>query len=148
MMNKLLLFLSFVFLFSCERKPPYHYVIKNESGVDIVFIPYENDQPIVAKKVMLKNNRFIDKRFIASAGHERLTMDEVLFDHYNEATHIEIVFNNQKKVLYEGCHIDFQNCLNNPRSIFYYKFNDDYNSIYTVTAEDYQNAVDCNGNCY
>lgn len=148
MMNKLLLFFSFVFLLSCERKPPYHYVIKNESGVDIEFIPYENSQPLVTKKVVLKNNSFIEKRLVPMAGSDVLLMNAVLFHHSINLTHIEIVFNNQKKVLYEDCYINHQNCFNNPRSIFYHEYNGKHNSVYTVTAEDYQNAVDCNGNCY
>ncbi|MBC7475127.1 MAG: hypothetical protein H7263_12605 [Candidatus Sericytochromatia bacterium] len=61
-------------------------------------------------------------------------------------THLEFVFNNSKRMIYEECSVT-SNCNFLPRNIFRPEFNNEQTEIYTITTEDYQNAVDCGGNC-
>ncbi|RTY65577.1 hypothetical protein EKL97_14235 [Flavobacterium sp. LS1P28] len=64
----------------------------------------------------------------------------------NNLTHIEITFNNTKKVIYQECTATNQ-CFNQARNIFNPMFRDERTEVYTITPEDYQNAQDCGGNC-
>ncbi|WP_039965515.1 hypothetical protein [Bergeyella zoohelcum] len=146
MMNKLLLFLSLVLLLSCERKS-YHYIIKNESGVDIEFIPYVDNVPNVQRKVTLLNNDKIDKTFVTVHLNDVYRLTHAIFGKVG-LSHVEIVFNNQKKIIYKNCIGTIVTCNENPKNVFHDDFFEKYNITYTVTVEDYQNAVDCNGNCY
>lgn len=34
------------------------------------------------------------------------------------------------------------------RNIFNYDYNNETTETYTITIDDYQNAIDCNGNCF
>jgi hypothetical protein len=61
-------------------------------------------------------------------------------------THLEITFNNSKKIIYEECAIN-SNCNTLPKNIFRAEFSSEQTEVYTITPEDYQNAVDCGGNC-
>lgn len=56
--------------------------------------------------------------------------------------HLEIVFKNSKKVIYEGSSENF-NCDSQPRNIVYGSFSNEQTEIYTITPEHYQNVIDC-----
>lgn len=58
-----------------------------------------------------------------------------------------ITFNNQKKSHYKSCSETYD-CNADPRNIFSHLNNGVGTEVYTVTPDDYQNAGNCNGNCY
>ncbi len=154
----LLLLTTMTFLVRCGSDTwveprTYNYTLTNKSGVNVTFIPYYNDSIDLDRKVVLENNKSLNKKetFIDPIGG--LAMVDLILDDkgkpYKSAlTDIEVVFNNKKKVLYKNCTTTYYNCNSNPRSIFHSEFNSDVTETYEVTAEDYQNAVDCGGNCY
>jgi hypothetical protein len=59
-------------------------------------------------------------------------------------THLEITFDNSKKTVYLEC---TNSICSNVKNVFHYENNDDLTEAYTITPEDYQNAIDCGGNC-
>lgn len=129
-----------------------NYTIDNKSGVTVTFIPYINDNIDLGRKVVLENNKSLNRKETFIEPNGGLGMTDVLFDYKTNPytgiiTHVEVVFGNNKKVVYKACSPTY-NCNSNPRSIFHSEFNSDVTETYVVTAEDYQNAVDCGGNCH
>lgn len=55
--------------------------------------------------------------------------------------HLEIVFKNSKKVIYEG-YSEIFNCDSQPRNIVHGSFSNEQTEIYTITPEQYQNVID------
>lgn len=126
----------------------YDYTIENQSGKQITFIPYSDGNILLDKKVILDNNKTLKKTYKEISFNSGLSMVDVIFnENISNLSHIEIVFENQKKVIYQQCSISY-NCYENPRNIFNPAYYDEEKETYTITPEDYQNATDCNGNCY
>ncbi len=156
-MKTLLLLTTMTFLVKCGTDSfvdprTDDYTVANKSGVTVTFIPYINDNIDLGRKVVLENNKSLNKKETFIDPNGGLGMTDVIFDYKANPytgilTHVEVVFGNNKKVLYKACSPTY-NCNSNPRSIFNSEFNSDGTETYTVTAEDYQNAVDCGGNCY
>ena len=129
-----------------ERK--YHYKIVNKSGYQLKLVPYVEGQVEHENSIILENNQFIEKKQTSFAGGFGLTMMNFFNKTYvGNITHLEIIFDNQKKIIYEECNPN-NNCNAQPRNIFNSLYNNELTETYTITPEDYQNAVDCGGNCY
>lgn len=132
-----------------KEKITYDYTITNNSGVIIEIIPYDRaGNKDLSKKITLLNGKSLNKQAIFNKDtSERLTMPGLIYPSF--LTKIEIVFNSTKKINYsDDCIYNngvSTNC--NTRNIFLLEYSDDKNEIYTITPEDYQNAVDCGGNC-
>nr|WP_315252122.1 hypothetical protein [uncultured Flavobacterium sp.] len=150
---KNLLFIFIVLLFSkCteqgeDRK--YNYTVTNNSGAVIEMIPYFSGVKDMNNKVIIKNGEKFNKTYTDRPPYKGgLVMDAVPFygSNQNNLTHIEITFNNSKKIIYQGC-TETNQCFNQSRNIFNPVFSDERTETYIITPEDYQNAVDCGGNC-
>lgn len=150
-MKKLILLFTFIVM-ACgpestlEKK--YDYSIINTSGVTVQIIPYTWDVKQVTDQVTLENNQIFNKKETVYAPYTGgLWMPSLFIEKaLGRVTHVEIVFNNSKKVIYTSC-LETFNCNIQPRNIFNTDFNDELIEVYTITAEDFQNAEDCGGNC-
>ena len=128
----------------------YNYRISNNSGVVIEMMPFYNGVKDISNKVIVKNLADIKYQFTDTppdGGGPRmeyiaLTSSKI----QNNLTHIEVFFDNKKKVIYQECTATNQ-CFNQPRNIFNPVFSAEQTEVYTITPEDYQNAQDCGGNC-
>lgn len=150
-MKKLMIFVLFGLL-SCwpesSEEKHYDYSVVNNSGVTVEIIPYMDGNQKINNKVILQNNQIYNKKYTDHAPYGGFSMGSVFVLNTGSAlTHLEFVFNNSKKVIYEGCSETF-NCNSQPRNIFNGSFNGELTEVYTITPEDYQNAIDCGGNCY
>jgi hypothetical protein len=156
-MKKLLLFIILAISFTgCWPWPEggeikkYNYTVINNSGVTVEVIPYYNDVKDLSNKVIIINSDKINFKYTSSPPSQGfLRMSEVPFSglptKFN-LTGIEITFNNSKKIIYQEC-TGTNQCFNQPRNIFNPIFSDEQTETYIITPEDYQNAVDCGGNC-
>nr|WP_314490426.1 hypothetical protein [uncultured Chryseobacterium sp.] len=127
----------------------YTYNILNASGKNVKLIPYVNGNKEVENSITLQNNQTFTKKYVYTPpGAAGFTMTG-LFNKtaIGSITHVEVVFDNSKKVIYQGC-TESNQCFNQPRNIFNPIYNDEQVETYTITSEDNQNAVSCNGNCY
>ena len=151
MRNFLLLFILSTILCSCPdmgESKYYDYIIENKSSKQITFIPYSDGNILLDKKVLLDNNKTLNKTYKDKPLYKGFSMADVIFSNrINNLSHIEIVFDNNRKIIYKQCTLEF-NCNENPRNIFNTANNDEEKETYTINIEDYQNAIDCNGNCY
>jgi hypothetical protein len=151
-MRKIFLISIFYILFGCtEEGKTYYYTITNNSGVNVEIIPYtQQGDLILGKKTTLLNGQSINKKdFDGTPGGgspnivRAIPSDESL-------TKVEFVFNNMKKNIYQKCGISINGIVgdcNNIRNIFREEYNNEQTEVYTITPEDYQNAIDCGGNC-
>ena len=128
----------------------YDYTVANNSGVTIEIIPYYSGIKDITNKVIINNTDKINFKHTDRppyGGSPR--MSGVPFSgsptKFN-LTHIEITFNNSKKIIYQDC-TETNQCSNQPRNIFNQIFSDEQTENYSITPEDYKNAVDCGGNC-
>jgi hypothetical protein len=150
-MKKLIIFGLFGLL-SCgpesSEEKHYDYSVVNNSGVTVEIIPYVNGMKEVNNKVTLQNGEIFNKKYTDHAPYSGgLSMRNIFISNtIGLFTHFEFVFKNSKKVIYEECSEIF-NCNSQSRNIFNASFNDEQTEIYTITPDDYQNAVDCGGNC-
>ena len=152
---KTILLLSFAFLIMrCgtdqgENKN-FDYTIKNESGMKIELVPYYNGQISYINKLILNQNEIINlKKEVSPPYNDGLLMSSFFINTPSSGnlTHVEVVFNNTKKIIYQEC-TETNPCFNQTRNIFNPIYNDEQIETYTITSEDFQNATDCNGNCY
>jgi hypothetical protein len=132
-----------------DRK--YNYTVTNNSGAVIEMIPYYSGTKDITNKVILNkadkiNKTFTDKPPYGGAFRMQYTPFFGSSSIQNNLTHIEITFNNLKKIVYQDC-IEANQCFNQPRNIFNLMFSDERTEVYTITPEDYQNATDCGGDC-
>jgi hypothetical protein len=148
---KNLLFIFMVLLFSrCteqgeDRK--YNYTVTNNSGAVIEMIPYFTGVKDINYKVTINNGEKFNKTYTDRPPYKGLLMFAIPFyGSKSDLTHIEITFNNSKKIIYKGC-TETNQCFNQSRNIFNPVFSDERTETYIITPEDYQNAVDCGGNC-
>lgn len=128
----------------------YNYTIKNNSSHKVELVPYFNNQADYSAKVTISNNESFNlKKDDDPPYYGSLSMYNIFIKPtaLQNLTQVEIVFDNTKKVIYEDCR---QNggCESKPKNIFNPIYSDELIETYTITAEDYQNATDCGGNCY
>lgn len=123
----------------------YKYSIENKSGTHIEIIPYISNEKKIEQKKVIPNGGSLQKTLESPPPYtSALTMRHLITDSY-DLTGIEIIFDNNKKIIYEVC----PNLVcSNERNIFDIEYGNDEIEVYTITPEDYQNATDCNGNCY
>jgi hypothetical protein len=149
--------LIFVALFySCTDQgevKKYDYTIINNSGVTVDIIPYdeENDINIQNKRTLLDGEKINKKLDVYPPYNDNLSLSGVLWGDliYSRVPKAEIVFNNNKKVIYLNCtfsDLGITDCLE-PRSIFNPINNSGVIQVYTITPEDYENAIPCDGDC-
>ena len=101
-MKKLLLLIPIsIILCSCPdmgESKYYDYTIENKSGKQITFIPYSDGNILLDKKVILDNNKTLNKSYKEVSFNSGLSMTDVIFNKsISNLSHIEIVFENQKK---------------------------------------------------
>lgn len=146
-----LILISFV-LCSCPDNGSgieFFYKIENKSPVVVELIPYYNGTINFENKILLgvDGEKVLHK--ISTDHLDGFTMPSFFLGASpfpGALTHIEIVFNNSKKTLYEAC--SETNPCSQPQNIFNPIYSDTPVETYTITQEDYQNATDCGGNCY
>ncbi len=148
---KNLLFIFIILLLSrCTEQGEvrnYNYTITNNSGVMVEMIPYFSGVKDGNYKVIINNGEKFNKTYTDRPPYKGLLMFAIPFyGSKSNLTHIEITFNNSKKIIYQGC-TETNQCFNQPRNIFNPIFSDEQTETYIITPEDYQNAVDCGGNC-
>lgn len=149
---KKLLIIVFFGLLSCgpesSEEKHYDYSVVNNSGVTVEIIPYVNGVKEVNNKVTIQNGASFNKKYTDYAPYGGTLSMRNLFksNTVGLTTHLEITFNNSKKIIYEECSLT-SNCNSLPRNVFRPEFNDERTEVYIITTEDYQNAVDCGGNC-
>ncbi len=124
----------------------YDYSIVNSSHKTVTMFLYKNDLRDISSKVTLQHGEKLQKRFEASKPASGLSMWALFNSETSGFTSdIEIIFDNNKKIIYHTC-TDY--VCNNPRNIFDNTHNDQLVEVYTIVDEDYQNATDCGGSCY
>lgn len=124
------------FCLGCETESSSLYTIKNESGKHIKIKVYDNGpNKEFIHEIILENNQSISKEFTDYAGNP--SQFYYIFEDNTSLTmgSIAIIYNNSKINEF-----DF-NIVNERNPI---RFTSD---IFIFTEEDYQNAIDCNGNC-
>ncbi|SFM51959.1 hypothetical protein SAMN05444143_101378 [Flavobacterium succinicans] len=129
-------------------KITYDYSILNTSGKKIVLIPYIGGVKEVQNAITLQQNEKFNKKYIYyPPGAKGYNMSNLFSKTaIGSLTHVEIIFDDIKKVIYQECTTTNQ-CFNQARNIFNPVFSDEQTEVYTITPEDYQNAQDCGGNC-
>lgn len=154
-MKKIISFLIILISFiGCvtEEGNTYYYTIQNNSGVTVEIIPYSQQGDLLPnKKTVLLNGQSISKKDFSGTpgGGSPNIAAAIPSDGY--LTKVEFVFNNIKKKTYQRCGFSINGVVgdcNETRNIFREEYNNEETEIYTFTPDDYQNAIDCNGNCY
>lgn len=146
-----LLFFTIIGCTDCDHcdDPPinYKYSIENKSGTKVEIIPYIFDAsgvsaPDVANKITIENLQSFLKEYNDGAPYHGFSFVNVF-----NSSKVDIVFNNSKKVTYESCGNSTNPCAD-VRNIFHPANNDEKTETYILSIDDFQNAIDCNGNCY
>ncbi len=147
-MKKLLLLISASFILcGCPDEGDsieYKYSIVNNSGKTIEIIPLFSNVKELNKKIIIENGNKLEKKIISGAPYNSDLSLEKIISENSHLTGVEIVFNNEKKIVYLICP---NSICNNKKNIFDIFNNDEHTETYTITPEDYQNALDCGGNC-
>ncbi len=153
-MKSLSLLSFFILIISCGtdqgESKHYNYTIKNSSNQKVELVPYINGQVDYSAKVSIDINKDFNLQKDDFPPYQGgLVMYGIFLDpkKLGTLTQVEIVFNNNKKIIYDDCKQN-GNCTSQPRNIFNPIYSDELNETYTITAEDYQNATSCGGNCY
>jgi len=123
----------------------YNYTIENKSNQKVDIIPFINGQVDYSAKVSIDiNNSFNLQKDDYPPYQGGLVMYGIFLDPktLGTLTQVEIVFNNNKKIIYNDCKQN-GNCSSQPRNIFNPIYSNELNENYTITPEDYQNAIDC-----
>ncbi|MBB1193021.1 hypothetical protein DNC80_04975 [Flavobacterium sp. SOK18b] len=150
-MKKLLMLISAIIIISgCEPGSviDYDYTIVNDSGKKVVLIPYIGGVKEVQNAITLQQNEKFNKKYIYyPPGAKGYNMSNLFSKTtIGSLTHVEIIFDGIKKVIYQECTATNQ-CFNQARNIFNPVFSAEQTEVYTITPEDFQNAQDCGGNC-
>jgi hypothetical protein len=153
MKNLLFIFIILVFSKCTEQGEDrkYNYTVTNNSGAMIEMIPYYGGTKDITNKVTINisdeiNKTYTDRPPYGGAFRMQYAPFFGSSSIQNDLTHIEITFNNSRKLIYQEC-TETNQCFNQSRNIFNPIFSDERTETYTITPEDYQNAVDCGGNC-
>lgn len=122
-------------------------VVNNSSyTIEIVsYIPPNNTEQYQTRLNFLPGIMYSRKFKGNKSNYDSFNFEYYLTDGIFGVNTVDIIFNNTKKVTYQNCTVP-GNCLN-PRNIFN-PFDDGLDhEIYVITNEDYDNAIDCGGNC-
>lgn len=153
-MKKILLFSLFIFLTNCgtcdhcdDSPVQYEYTIKNISGVKIEIIPHKInssgiDEILLSKRITIEDSKSYTEKYSDGAPYDGYSFRDLL----KNPSRIDIIFNDSKKIIFEEC--AYNGSCSDPRNIFNYDYNNETTETYTITIDDYQNAIDCNGNCF
>lgn len=161
-MKKLLILLPICFILqACPDMGDsidYDYTIVNNSGKTITMIPYVNGVIDTQNVINLPQGGKLNKKYTykppGAAGYSMsqffiANSDYVAFSFNNEKINIFSVYSGQCTTCPNIPNSSFPIIYNeNTRNLFNQSFNDEQVETYTITAEDYQNASNCGGNCY
>ncbi|OUD36946.1 hypothetical protein [Flavobacterium sp. FPG59] len=157
-MKKLLMLISAIIIISgCEPGSviDYDYTIVNDSGKTVILIPFLNGEKDFKNAITLNQGEKINKKYRytppGGAGYSMVNLlksDYIAFVYNTEKINIFSIYSEQCTT----CPSISNNAISikyteNNRNPFNSKFNDEETEVYTITAEDYQNAQDCGGNC-
>lgn len=148
-MKKLLLILIIPCFLGCgtDQGPAkmYNYSIVNNSSYSIEIIPY-NIQGIkeIQRKIIIPIGGVFNKIHKNSPPYFGFNFESLITLNAIYASKVEFIFNNSKKIIYEKCP---NGLCSNSRNIFDFSNNIGQVQVYTITNEDYENAIDCGGNC-
>ncbi|WP_430614436.1 hypothetical protein [Flavobacterium sp. JP2137] len=160
--NIVFIFFTTTLLMSCEGDPiNYQYIVENQSGVPIQLKLYTlsaDGQVSLIRYINLDNGQTIEKR--AKRYRPSSEYDFVEFFRQDEGSPnaMEVIYNNQKKTVFflqrytsvvkNTCEDDFgREVPCDPRNLLNTFIYSNINEHYIFTAEDYQQADDCKGNC-
>lgn len=150
-----------IFLFGCEGSGSvrYNYILENQSGVDIklkVYFIKKDGSVLNLKYLDLNDGQKMQKTYEDHAPYHGYNFSDFFRINQEEINTVEVLYNNSKKIVFleqrnkslnecetifgEEVPCDPRNFLN----AFYYK---DTNEHYIFTVEDYDNAIDCEGDC-
>ena len=155
-MKKYLIIAIIFLVYGCgtDQAPPrfYDYTLLNNSGYNVEITPFNwQGNKLINNKITLLNNKSLNQKYRDDAPYGGFGMKGLLSDNFKIGGwyKIEIVFNNSKKIIYnDDCTYNngiSTNC--SPRNIFLLEYSNEKTETYTITPEDYQNAIDCGGNC-
>lgn len=152
-MKSLLLLFTGLLMMRCgtDQGAPlyYDYKIENNSTAKVDLIPYFNGQPNYNLRISMANSVVmrLQKEVYPPYNDGLMMSNFFVTPESGVLTHVEIVFDNTKKVLYQEC-TETNECYSQPRNIFNPLYNGGEVKTYTITSADFQNAANCNGNCY
>ncbi len=149
-MKKIILIVVTIIVCSCGTDQGearrYDYSVINNSSVSIEIIPYINGIKNSNETIFINDKGLINKIDIDYPPYNGgFRMIFALFPKLS-VDKIDIIFNGTKKITYENCS-PTNSCNTQPRNIFNDVFNTKLTEVYTITLEDFQNAIDCGGNC-
>lgn len=133
----------------CDEQPiEYEYSIQNSSGAKVEIIPYILNSAGVeeinlSEKITIENSENYTEKFKDLPPYNGFSYYNLL----NYPKKIDIVFNNSRKITYQICDFNGTPCID-PKNIFSNDYNNGTLETYIITANDFQNALDCNGNCF
>lgn len=134
----------FILLITCtDNYPPknYNYTIFNSSTKIVEIIPFDlNNNKLINSKITILPNLNHLVSYKDTAPYTGFELYRRLFPFI--ISKVEIVFNNEKKVLFSKCNLG-EAC--EERNILNYK--NDILQFYIITDDDYTAATDCGGNC-
>jgi hypothetical protein len=160
-MKKLLLLIcASITICACDPRPniEYHYSIVNNSGKTVTIIPYINGNKNLQNAITLNQGDAINKKYTKiEPGTGGYSMAYLLPD--NDTGYVAFVYNNEKINIFSIYSEQCTTCptisnnsftikySENNRNPFNSEFSNETTEVYTITPEDYQNAIDCGGNC-
>lgn len=151
-----------IFLVGCEGsgKVVYRYSIENQSGVDVEFKMYHinSDGDISEVKfVSLPNGKRIDRKYEDYGPYGGYNFKDFFGDLKGAQVNVlEVIYENKRKsVFLEQRKISMNECENfyrekvpcDPRNLLNTSDFMDTEEHFIITPEDYNNAIDCNGDC-
>jgi len=153
-MKKIILILSAVILTSCvteSRMYPRQYSLKNESNQIIKLKLYLTSNNQLSNEILINNNQIYNAEKIETDQPHSVELDYILpIDAFGYASDsLIIVYNNLKKSIF---YLDFNGAFSNPINRNPFRFGN-YTDIgsdtfqFIFTEDDYNNAIDCGGNC-
>ncbi len=157
MKKLILLIVASIIIYACDPRPniDYDYSIINNSGTTLTIIPYVNGNKDLQNAITLNQGDKINKKYTkidpSDGGYSManlLNSDYVAFVYNNEKINIFSIYSDKcttcPTISNNSFGIKYTENLRNP---FNSEFSNETNEVYTIIPEDYQNAIDCGGNC-
>lgn len=150
MKNLVLTALLCTLLCSCPESgdvKTYEYSIVNNSSKSAVLFLYKDGNLDLSSKITLQpgqEHRQIHESSPPAYGFSMWA----LFNSQNTGivTDVAVIYDNTKKTIYHRCQEGL--CMDGSKNIFGHQYNDEQTESFILTPEDYQNAIECVGNCY